>query len=744
MADKKVEEGVLFPKDAEGKRSTTQPGKDVLAASVQFVDKGYSERLLAEKKWRFKYNKYIVEQVEIAAKDPRNALRIAKDGLEKVHSLFEFVRDGKTHSVKEAMNIPCGSFETATFRGSKPKPSRFELEIPYQGKILRGSELQAQVEKWVQKGTIELSAGFGINQVAQSPNWLDLSGKYFVLLGALSAMGPLRVLLALGANVIAVDINRPAIWEQLLKITEDSCGTLIFPVTKEIDAQKAPRSEVYAVAGCDLINKTPEIKNWLLNVVKEKPITVGAYAYLDSDLFVRLSVAMDAIIDQLCKKRKNVSIAYLCTPTDCHLIPPAAAAAQAAAFRRESLWEAGLRFASGGKFLTKNSRKPVETTDGGDPLHVVDAIVVDQGPNYILAKRIQHWRSVVAREEDRCIVSTNIAPSTATVSVVKNRSFAWAYNGMHNFRPMEVFKQETSNAVMTALLLYDINSTISPSHPDVPLRNPMQLFSHGSFHGGPWRTAHKFNTIGVPSALLYFLSLVVNFYLGLYNSVQTGGWLWSLFFLGISLKDGLDPWLVVGPAVSFFQGLALLEIVHAALGIVQAPVFHATVQIFSRILLVGIINTNAPSQTQLSVSLMLFAWCLTEVIRYGFFALKQAGVELYALKWLRYSLFIALYPLGVYGELATAWHALPFVHLTLGAAKLNRIDETTGLYVRVMRLVESYITADAADFIKYFILPAYSIGLPFLYLHMLSQRKKVLGSSKSSKVSSKGKKAKAE
>jgi hypothetical protein len=58
------------------------------------------------------------------------------------------------------------------------------------------------------------------------------------------------------------------------------------------------------------------------------PITVGAYAYLDSDLFVRLSIAMDAIIDALCKKRNNVSLAYLCTPTDCHVITPAAHDAQ--------------------------------------------------------------------------------------------------------------------------------------------------------------------------------------------------------------------------------------------------------------------------------------------------------------------------------------------------------------------------------------------------------------------------------
>ena len=33
----------------------------------------------------------------------------------------------------------------------------------------------------------------------------------------------------------------------------------------------------------------------------------------------------------------------------------------------------------------------------------VDAIVVAQGPNYALAKRMQHWRAIVARDAG-CIV----------------------------------------------------------------------------------------------------------------------------------------------------------------------------------------------------------------------------------------------------------------------------------------------------------------------------------------------------
>jgi hypothetical protein len=61
-------------------------------------------------------------------------------------------------------------------------------------------------------------------------------------------------------------------------------------------------------------------------------------------------------------------------------------------------------------------------------------------------------------------VSSNIAPSTATASVVHNTQFAAAYNGFHLFRPMEVFYQDTSNAVMGALRLNDICNPKSPAH----------------------------------------------------------------------------------------------------------------------------------------------------------------------------------------------------------------------------------------------------------------------------------------
>jgi hypothetical protein len=52
-----------------------------------------------------------------------------------------------------------------------------------------------------------------------------------------------------------------------------------------------------------------------------KNFTVGSYAYLNGALHVQVSLAMDAITRDLSEKRPGTSLAYLCTPTDLHLVP---------------------------------------------------------------------------------------------------------------------------------------------------------------------------------------------------------------------------------------------------------------------------------------------------------------------------------------------------------------------------------------------------------------------------------------
>ncbi|CAM9178282.1 unnamed protein product, partial [Choristocarpus tenellus] len=430
-------DGLVWPlvpnSKKEGDRSTTWANKEALAAAIGAVNPTLAQKVLSEKRWRKKYTTYIYRHVESCLASKEATIKSSKAGLEWVHSNFEFVRDGKTLKLAEAMSSIKTTFETGFIKGSLPKPAATNLKVPYKGKILEGAELVAQVDKWVAYGTIEPTAGEAIKDVAKKGAWRDLSDKYFVLLGAGSAMGPLKLLLELGANIIAIDLDRPPIWDRLLKIAEASCGTITFPL-KESQSSLPDREALCAAAGSNLLGQTPEILNWLKTVSPGKDLVVGSYAYLDGELHVRLSLAMDAIVKGLTESRKNVTPAYLCTPTDVHLIPEAAHLAAKA--NKSSLGLLNLFFRLTFNFfgvLIPNPKPAVSSASGDSRFYIVDGLVNKQGPNYALAKRMQHWRAVVAREEHCCRVSSNIAPSTATASVVSNKLFAMAYGGMHHF-----------------------------------------------------------------------------------------------------------------------------------------------------------------------------------------------------------------------------------------------------------------------------------------------------------------------
>lgn len=492
--------------NGEEVRASTATAKEILAAAVGAVNPELAEKVRNEKKWRFGYVKHLVNMVEAQCKSPEDALKVANAGLNKAYTTFQFIsKDGKTTtSFASAMSATNSTkFCTGFVKGEVPSPKDKKLEITYKGKQISGDELKAQVKKWVDYGTIEPSAGEAIIKCADNPKWIDLSDKYFVLLGAGSAMGPFEVLMSLGANVVAIDLDRNFIWKRLIERARNSSGSITFPMTKE-QKDCADDEEMYASSGCNLFTETPLIRDWLVDLYPGKPFTVGCYAYLNGALHVQVSLAMDAICRDLCERRKGTtSLAYLCTPTDLHLIPKEAHDAALANYKEFSKkpFCMLMKLLGGKKFLKKNVREPVSGV-GGD-FYYVDGISVAQGPNYAMAKRMQHWRAVIARSKG-AIVSSNIAPSTSTASVVQNRTFAWAYEGMPYFTPYEIFAPETSKSVMIAILFHDINNPDSVANPKTALANPNQLFSSGSFHGGVWRCAYTIDSIGESSVLLYF------------------------------------------------------------------------------------------------------------------------------------------------------------------------------------------------------------------------------------------------
>ncbi|PVH97531.1 PTPLA-domain-containing protein [Periconia macrospinosa] len=157
------------------------------------------------------------------------------------------------------------------------------------------------------------------------------------------------------------------------------------------------------------------------------------------------------------------------------------------------------------------------------------------------------------------------------------------------------------------------------------------------------------------------------------------------------------------------QSLAVMEIVHSAIGVVRAPLFTTLTQVASRLLLVWGIGYNFPQTTKYSpaYSTMLIAWSVTELIRYSYFVflLGKSGVpKLWT--WLRYNTFFVLYPLGVASECWLVYSAIP---------PASKLDERYG-------------------YALWAILATYIPGFYMLFTHMLKQRSKVLKAARTEKA----------
>lgn len=494
--------GVCWPL-VSGGVSTTVSTKECLAHSLRNVDSGAADSVLAEKKWRDNYVSHFVDHVKASATSSENALTIASDGLNFVYEHFGFERDGVVGNLLEAMRHPLPNFFTTMEIQGELSSADQEFQVPYHGR-LSGSTLRVQLDQWVTDGIIEPSAADAAWSTASASFKGQRSSHAFVVFGAGAAMGPARTLLELGFTVVAVDLDRSAIWESLVEFARKSCGTLIVPVRSGA-ANKASFSEVEmcACAGCNLLTEAPEVADWLVKVCPGLTLTVGQYAYMDGEGFVRIAIAQDAIAATLVEQRgeAQVSLAYLCSPTDVFLRPIEARQFSEKAWERRPAWMKVAHATTQGNACNPNifTQSTIRSAEGVE-LDVVEATVSTQGPNYLFAKRVQHWRAIIARHTG-VLVSSNVAPATYTASVTKVRILKAAYDGTANFG-IEIFPAETSNVVMAAALLYDVFDPSSSANPQVQLPHPLLLFSFGAWHGGMWRCACSVPSSVVLSALI--------------------------------------------------------------------------------------------------------------------------------------------------------------------------------------------------------------------------------------------------
>jgi hypothetical protein len=245
-----------------------------------------------------------------------------------------------------------------------------------------------------------------------------------------------------------------------------------------------------ADAGTDLLAEAPAVAAWLRGL--DGPLDIAALGYLDGERHVRLALAMDMIQSAACDADRRTSLAWMATPTDVFAVPEATARRAIAAYEARSVGQRALdmplRLASGDRLFHPNVER-IEHPEHGPAYGLVDSIVVEQGPNYALAKRLQQWRALLARDAGhRC--SINVAPSTSTASVVKNPALAAGFAGAGAFG-LEVFEPATTNAIMAALWVHDLRCDEAAANPARRLDHPFELFMDNACHGGLWTTAYR-------------------------------------------------------------------------------------------------------------------------------------------------------------------------------------------------------------------------------------------------------------
>ncbi|CAM9677997.1 unnamed protein product [Ectocarpus fasciculatus] len=205
-------------------------------------------------------------------------------------------------------------------------------------------------------------------------------------------------------------------------------------------------------------------------------------------------------------------------------------------------------------------------------------------------------------------------------------------------------------------------------------------------------------------------SPVKDVYLIAYNLACASGWGYVLFVCVSHILAGNEPQALydeVEKVLQIVQTAALMEVLHAMLGVVRSPWVTTLMQVSSRIVLVWGFMWAVPStQGQLGSMLCITSWACVEIPRYLFYTFGVLKSSPYPLFYLRYSLFAVLYPTGIAGEVMTMLAGLP---------DLKNAQDTLRLGVGPVS-VSGYIVTLA-------LLAVYVPGGPYMYMNMVGNRR---------------------
>ncbi|KAL3421661.1 protein tyrosine phosphatase-like protein [Phlyctema vagabunda] len=195
-------------------------------------------------------------------------------------------------------------------------------------------------------------------------------------------------------------------------------------------------------------------------------------------------------------------------------------------------------------------------------------------------------------------------------------------------------------------------------------------------------------------------------YLIIYNTIFTLLWLNLLVKIAVDhpVSSYDKTYDRVGEFAKWIQTAALLDVLHAAIGLVRAPLIPTFIQTVAKNLVLWTIVRPFPRITESpAYTALLITWSISETIRYSYFAMMLSGQMPRFMPWLRYSAFVLIYPVGISCEMWLVYRA---------------IGESRNPSVMAIMWAELVLL--------------YTPGSYFLYTYMLKQRKRSLGGSTTS------------
>lgn len=126
-----------------------------------------------------------------------------------------------------------------------------------------------------------------------------------------------------------------------------------------------------------------------------------------------------------------------------------------------------------------------------------------------------------------------------------------------------------------------------------------------------------------------------------------------------------NTYKIVGNAMKFCQLLQYLEVMHPLFGYTQGSTIFPFLQVTGRnFILFCMVDAETRIQTKPVILYLFLSWTLIECIRYPYYIMTLFKRDINFLTWLRYSIWIPLYPLGILCEEIIVLRNLPYFEET--------------------------------------------------------------------------------